>query len=614
MRHLLAGCFGILCIAACSDSTTAPSPTQSSTPRAPVNSPSADVVPGHYIVVMKPGAPSSETVVHRHALSKLLKMDQRFGTVMHGFSAAVSDEDVDSLRSDPDVESIEPDRYVHQLGTETGMGWALDRVDQHAMPLNGAFAYGATGAGVNIYIVDGGIRYTHAEFGGRAHFAFDALGGNGSDCNGHGTGVAGVAAGSVHGVAKSANIYSVRVFPCTGTTTLSTILAGVDWVTANHKSPAVANLSLGAAAAPILDSAVERSIRSGVTYVIAGGNNGGDACAMSPGKLKDVINVGATDASDARASWSNYGSCITMFAPGVAVASADYYSDVALASWNGTSVAAPMVAGAAALYLQGHPTASPATVRSAIVGNTTNGTVTSLSGSASKLLYTAWIGSATAPAPPPPPSAPPVAPVIPPVTGAAVSYKCASNVCAFDASSSHPAAGVSSIAWNFGDGKTGTGSKWVHTYPSSATYSWSVTITDNSGKKYSTGKPISLASASGSASTTTPTSSPPPSAPVPSPIAAVGGVGVSYKCVSKVCVFDASASQPTKGVTGYYWSFGDGTTASGSKVTHTYASTSSYTWHVSIATGTGKKYLTTKAILPQSDAGSSTNIVPYYVP
>jgi len=366
MRHLLAGCFGILCIAACSDSTTAPSPTQSSTPRAPVNSPSADVVPGHYIVVMKPGAPSSEAVVHRHALSKLLKMDQRFGTVMHGFSAAVSDEDVDSLRSDPDVESIEPDRYVHQLGTETGMGWALDRVDQHAMPLNGAFAYGATGAGVNIYIVDGGIRYTHAEFGGRAHFAFDALGGNGSDCNGHGTGVAGVAAGSVHGVAKSANIYSVRVFPCTGTTTLSTILAGVDWVTANHKSPAVANLSLGAAAAPILDSAVERSIRSGVTYVIAGGNNGGDACAMSPGKLKDVINVGATDASDARASWSNYGSCITMFAPGVAVASADYYSDVALASWNGTSVAAPMVAGAAALYLQGHPTASPATVRSAI--------------------------------------------------------------------------------------------------------------------------------------------------------------------------------------------------------------------------------------------------------
>jgi aqualysin 1 len=612
MRHLLAGCFGILCISACSN-TTAPIPTQSSAPRTPVNAPAADVWAGHYIVVLKDGVASSEDVAHRRSLSKTLTMDQHFKTVLHGFSAAISDEDLDSVRNDPAVQSVVQDRYVHQLGTETGMGWALDRVDQHGMPLNGAFAYGATGAGVNIYVVDGGIRYTHAEFGGRAHFAFDALGGNGSDCNGHGTGVAGVAAGSVHGVAKGATIWSVRVFPCSGTTTLSTILAGVDWVTANHRSPAVANLSLGAAAAPILDSAVARSIRSGVTYVVAGGNNGGDACAMSPGKLKEVINVGATDASDARASWSNYGSCISMFAPGVAVASADYYSDVALSSWNGTSVAAPMVTGAVALYLQGHPTASPATVRSGIVGNTTNGSVTNLAGSASKLLYTAWIGSTPA-APPAAPAAPPVAPAIPSSTGAAVSYKCASNVCAFDASSSHPAAGVSSIAWNFGDGKTGTGNTWVHTYPSSASYTWSVVITDKSGKKYSTGKAVSPASASGSSTSSSPSTPPPPSTPAPSPIGAVGGVGVSYKCVSKVCVFDASASQPTKGVTGYYWTFGDGATASGRNVTHTYKSANSVTWHVSIGTGTGKKYMTIKTIAPMSASGSSTNAVPYYVP
>ncbi len=564
MKRLLAGCLGILSLAACTDAV-APSSPQSSAKSSPTVTPSADVWAGHYIVVLRSGVTSPEALLRRVAFHRQLVLGQKFGTVLHGFAAPLDDEDLESVRSDADVDHVEPDRIVHQMGTETGMGWALDRIDEHYYPLDGQYAYAATGKGVNIYIVDGGIRYTHTEFGGRARFAFDALGGNGSDCSGHGTAVAGVAAGAVHGVAKSATIWSVRVFPCSGETPLSTILAGVDWVTAHHQSPAVANLSLGALNAPILDSAVSKSIASGVTYVAAAGNSTIDACSLAPAQLKTVIAVGASDNYDSRASWSNYGSCVALFAPGLAVVSSDYYSDNSLASWSGTSVSAPFVAGAAALYLEKHPSAAPAEVRWALTTNATPNQLTNLAGSSNRLLYVGFMGSTTTALAAPAPTAPTPA-AIAPVVGIGVAYKCVTRVCAFNASASAPTGGVSSYVWNFGDGTTATTRTAIHTYGTSATYAWGLVIVSTTGKRYWTGKTIAPASAAGSSTSTTlaPAPAPPPTGTFTATF--------SVSCNTKhSCTFDAGKSVVPNGVSSYNWYFGDGYQGTTVRLTHDYS-------------------------------------------
>jgi hypothetical protein len=385
--------------------------------------------------------------------------------------------------------------------------------------------------------------------------------------------VAGVAAGSVHGVAKSAAIWSVRVFPCSGSTPLSTILAGVDWVTAHHKSPAVANLSLGAGTAPILDSAVSKSIQAGVTYVVAAGNSGADACTMSPAKVKTAITVGAIDVADLRPSWSNYGSCVALFAPGVNVPAADYYSNTSLANWNGTSMAAPYVSGAAALYLSEHPTASPATVRSALTSNATSSLLANLAGSANKLLYTGWIGATSAPATPSTPSAP-KPPAITPVGGVGAEYACSSRRCSFDGGGSGPTGGVTSYLWQFGDGTSATSRTATHTYGGSgSSVAFSLSIVTGTGKKYYVSKSITPASASGSATSTVPTYVPPTSAPAPTAPSTSNSISASFTATctkSHVCAFNASASNVPKGVSSWHWSFGDGYTGNTAAWTHSY--------------------------------------------
>jgi hypothetical protein len=269
--------------------------------------------------------------------------------------------------------------------------WGLDRIDQANLPLNNTYNRNASGAGVTVYIIDSGIRTTHTEFGGRAVSGYDAIdGGPADDCNGHGTHVAGTVGGTFYGVAKKAKLVAVRVLGCTGGGTVSGGIAGVDWVTADHAAgaPAVANMSLTTGANITLDAAVRNSIADGVTYVLAAGNASADACNTTPARTAEALTVGATTSTDGRKSDSNWGTCLDLFAPGDNITSAWHSSDTATNAIGGTSMAAPHVAGVAALHLQASPAATPATIAGWIVNSATTGKVINRgTGSPDRLLY-----------------------------------------------------------------------------------------------------------------------------------------------------------------------------------------------------------------------------------
>ena len=300
----------------------------------------------------------------------------------------MTEEDAQVLADDPDVAYVEEDSEMEIITTQTGATWGLDRIDQANRPLNGTYVYTTTGSGVNAYIIDTGIRVSHTQFGGRAAAVFDAFGGSGSDCHGHGTHVAGTVGGSIHGVAKAVRLFAVRVLNCSGSGSNSGVIAGVNWVTGNRINPAVANMSLGGGVSTALDNAVANSIASGVTYAIAAGNSNVNASNSSPARVSSAITVGSSTSSDAKSSFSNYGSVVDIFAPGSSITSAWYTSTTATAVLSGTSMAAPHVAGVAARYLQNNRTASPATVRNAIVNTASLNKLSGLpSGTANRLLF-----------------------------------------------------------------------------------------------------------------------------------------------------------------------------------------------------------------------------------
>ena len=408
-----------------------------------------------------------------------------YGAALHGFAVRADAKAIAALRANPAVEYVEQSQVFRAIATQAPTpSWGLDRIDQRNLPLNNSFTYPTGGAAVHIYILDTGIRLTHVDFTGRIGNGFDAItsGGNANDCHGHGTHVAGTAGGTTYGIMKTATMHPVRVLDCTGSGTTTQVVNGINWVAANRIQPAVGNMSLGGGISTSIDNATNNLVNAGVVTAVAAGNGnavgiGINACNTSPARAANAITTGATRNTDARTTFSNFGTCVDIFAPGENIRSDYGTSNTATAILSGTSMASPHVAGVAALYRSFNTSATAPQVATALTTNATMNVVGNPGvGSPNRLLYMGFIGGG----PPPPPGN--VAPV------ANFTFSCVTRPdgvgadCTFNGSTSTDSDGtIVSYAWTATGRPARTGVTAVYPYPRGSHPTISLTVTDDDG-------------------------------------------------------------------------------------------------------------------------------------
>ena len=582
-RFLTAGALAGLALAACrgNDSPAGPTPAQADLS-------AAQTQPARYIVVYKKHVTDTRAEINRHVSAMSSKVERVYQYAIRGWAGTLTSAEVAQLRADPDVALVERDGQVHTMTTQAPTpSWGLDRIDQVSLPLNNSYTYTRTGAGVHFYGIDTGILYAHTDFGGRASAGFDAVtsGGNAVDCNGHGTHTASTAAGTVYGVAKGMTVIGVRVLDCSGSGSVSGVIAGVDWVTQHAIKPAVANMSLGGGLSAALDSTVAASIASGVVYAIASGNgdifgNPQDACGFSPADVPTAITVNASTITDARASFSNYGPCTDLYAPGVNITAAWLGANNSTTNTiSGTSMATPHVAGVVGLYLEANPSATPAQVAAALVANASSNKITNpLANTPNKLLYMGFIPAGS--------NQPPTASITQPANNA--SFVQGVSV-SFAGSGNDPETGALSggaLTWTSDrDGPIGTGTSFSKTNLSVGTHVITLTATDAQSATGTATRSITITPA---------VSNQPPTA------------SFTVTCPALQCTFDASSSTDDVGIVTYAWTWGNGRGESHSTpvTKNTFAAPGTYNVTLKVTDGGGLFSSVTKPVQVPTPTGN----------